>query len=137
MADEVLYDLGVDLDSSFGFHDGDLKLVSYNDNLAQAVVNRLNTRLNELDLFYDDYGSILRSFFGWQGNDVTIDLIKTELNTVLHNEDRLENYSSNIGYDGNGKLRITLILNPSLTNTIELNLVAGDTELEIVDMVEE
>lgn len=136
MADEILYDLGVDLDSSFEFQDGDLKLSRYNNNLAQAVVNRLNTRLDELDLFYEDYGSVLRSFFGWKGNDITIDLVKTELNTALKNEDRLENYSSNISYNGEGKLVIKLTLNPSLSNTIELNLVAGDTEFEIVDMEE-
>ena len=58
MDDSVAYECGVDIDSSFQFRDGDLLLSEYDENLVQAVINRLNTNLEELDLFYEDYGSI-------------------------------------------------------------------------------
>ena len=81
MNEENIYELGIDLSSSFTFHDGDLILSSYDDNLVQAVTNRIQTDLNELDLFYEDYGSILNSFFGWKANEYTIVLMKTEIQT--------------------------------------------------------
>ena len=92
MPDEVLYELGVDLNSNFNFIDGDLQLASYDENLVQAVVNRLNTQLNSLGLFYEDYGSVLHSFFGLKANDITYDLIKVELNTVLNMESRISSF---------------------------------------------
>ena len=135
MDDEVLYDLGVDINSDFNFHDGDLKLASYTDNLVQAVVNRLNTRLDSLSLFYEDYGSILTSFFGWKGNDTTISLINVELANVLRNEPRLLSYSADIRYEGDGLLHIDLTLNPNQGNNIDVNLVLNNIgELEIVEM---
>ena len=44
MNDNVAYECGVDIDSSFQFHDGDLLLAEYDENLVQAVINKLNTK---------------------------------------------------------------------------------------------
>lgn len=130
--DEVLYGLGVDINSSFTFHDGDLKLAAYDENLIQAVVNRLNTKLDSLDLFYEGYGSVFTDFFGWRGNDETIKLMYVELNTVLKNEPRISSYSAEITYDGDGLLHVDLTLNPSDGEDIDVNLVGNSLgELEI------
>ena len=134
MVDEVLYNLGVDINSNFTFQNGDLKLISYDENLVQAVINRLNTRLNTLNLFYEDYGSILTSFFGWKGTNDTISLIKIELENSLKNELRLQNYESEIFYNSDGVLRINLTLTPQINTDITVNLMLNSLgELEIIE----
>jgi len=136
--DEVLYELGVDINSDFTFHDGDLKLASYDNNLIQAVANRLNTKLDRLDLFYEDYGSVLTDFFGWKGNDTTIGLIKVELDNTLRNESRLASYTADITYEGDGLLHIRLGLIPNAGVIIDVNLVLNNMgELEVVETEEE
>ena len=127
MVDEVLYELGVDLDSSFTFNDGDLKLSSYDDNIVQAVTNRLNTQLNELDLFYDGYGSVFRSFFGWKTNDETSNFMKAELETVLEAEPRLTDWEYEISFMGDGKARIDLRLYPNPDYSISASLMVNST----------
>ena len=138
MADEVLYQLGVDINSEFNFHDGDLQLASYNDNLVQAVINRLNTKLNSLELFYEDYGSVLTSFFGWKANNTTLNLMRIELDNTLKNETRLAGYSVDMEYQSDGLLHIDLTLYPTRETEINLDLVLnnnGDLE-EVVEMEE-
>ena len=140
MADEVLYELGVDLNSNFNFIDGDLQLASYDENLVQAVVNRLNTQLNSLGLFYEDYGSVLHSFFGLKANDITYDLIKVELNTVLNMESRISSFDLDMEYDGDGVLHINLSLYPvsSLGSRVDANLVLNSLgDLEVVEIEED
>lgn len=125
--DEVLYDLGVDLNSSMDFVDGDLVLCAYSDNLKQAVLNRLNTDLNEMDLFYEEYGSILQNFFGWKANTETLSFMEAEIENVLENEPRLLRVECQCGYYGNGLVRIGLILHTSTDMEFDLNLVYSDT----------
>ena len=131
--DEILYDLGVDLHSSFQFVDGDLMLSSYNDNLVQSIVNRLKTTLDELDLFYDDYGSILHSFFGWKSTDETIGFMKAEILKVLGDEQRLQSYNVDIEYLPRGKIRIKLELYPVEDISLRVNLVLTETGIITIE----
>ena len=125
MEEEVLYELGVDINSTFSFKDGDVQLISYDDNLVQSIQNKLNTNLNELDLFYEEYGSILSTFLGWKANDETIGFIKSELETILKSENRIASYEYTVEYQGDGKIRINLVLYPnmdySIATTLEVN----------------
>ena len=134
MADEVLYELGVDINSKGTFVNGDIALCSYENNLIQAILNRLNTELDELDIFYYDYGSILTNFFGWRGNEETLRFMKSEIKKVLDDEPRLIGHESTLEYIGDGTTRINLILYPSTDVVIETNLVLRETgviELEV------
>lgn len=108
---EVVYDFGVEVHSDWTFVDGDLKLVSYDDNLCQAIRNRLNTNLDELSLFYEDYGSVLNGFFGWKSNEETLSFIKLEIDNCLKNDFRLVNFTSEVKYNGNGVLQIAITVN--------------------------
>lgn len=108
---EVIYDFGVEVHSDWKIIDGDLKLVSYDDNLAQAIRNRLNTNLDELSLFYEDYGTVLNGFFGWKTNEETLSFIKLEVNNCLKNDFRLNNFNSEVKYNGNGVLEIRISVN--------------------------
>ena len=133
MDESVIYDLGVDIDSSFNFHDGDLVLSRYQDNLVQGVVNRLNTDLDELDLFYEGYGSVFSSFLGWRGNDETISYMKSELEQVLQAEPRLESWEYDIKYKGNGKMIVELQLYPARDESVSVSLELTENGLEVIE----
>ena len=132
MDDEVIYELGVDIKSDFMFHDGDLVLSSYDENLVQGIVNRLSTDLDEMDLFYEGYGSIFTGFYGWRGNDETIGFMKAELETVLSAEPRLTGWSYEIAYTGNGTVRVDLRLFPSPDYVVSTSLELGVNGLEVL-----
>lgn len=123
---ETLYELGIDVKSSFTFHDGDIQLVEYDENLVQSILNQLNTDLDELDLFYEDYGSVMLSFLGWKANEETLTLIQAELDTLLQSEERLDSWESEIKYTGNGKIQIDLRLHPNPEYTIETTFIVSD-----------
>ena len=129
--DKVLHNLGVDLNSSFTFHDGDITLSTYDDNLVQAICNRLNTRLNELRLFYRDYGSVFRDFLGWHGNDETLGFMSGELETVLMSESRVNNWDFDISYN-KGKVVVNLNLKPAEDYSIDVVLELGNNGFEVV-----
>ena len=122
-----LYNMGVDIDSSFTFTDGDLKLCRYKDNLVQAIVNRLNTSFDSMDLFYEDYGSIFTQFLGWKANETTLSFIKVEIENVLGEEDRLDRFDVTVKYNGEGKVQVELGLYPTNEDTLlEVNLVSDE-----------
>ena len=108
---EIVYDFGVEVHSDWDIIDGDLKLVSYDDNLCQAIRNRLNTNLNELSLFYDDYGSVLSGFLGWKSNEETFSFINLVFDNCLKNDLRIVNFNSEINYNGKGVLEIRISVN--------------------------
>ena len=138
MSDEVLYECGVDIDSSFTFKDGDLVLAEYEDNLVQAIANRLNTDLGELDLFYEDYGSVITGFLGWKQTDA-VHYIKAELDNVLLKDPRIWQHESTVEYAGDGKLRINLIIHTNNENIIGTNMVLtndGVIEIETDEEIE-
>ena len=144
MDDSVAYECGVDIDSSFQFKDGDLVLAEYENNLVQAITNQLNTNLEELELFYDDYGSILPTFLGWKATDETIQYMTTEVTTILRKEPRLMNFKVDVKYKGDGTVNIELLLYTTENTIIESNLVLGadgivevETEDEFEDETEE
>ena len=125
MDDSVAYECGVDIDSSFQFKDGDLILSEYENNLVQSITNQLNTQLDELELFYDNYGSILPTFLGWKATDETIQYMTTEVTTILRKEPRLMNFEVDVKYKGDGTVNIELLLYTTENTIIESNLVLG------------
>lgn len=133
MADEVIYELGVDINSSFTFNDGDIVLASYDENLVQSISNRLNTDLDEMDLFYEEYGSIFTNFYGWKGNDETLSFMKSELETVLKDEPRLVSWDFDIRYVGDGRVRIDLRLYPAPDYVVEASLQLTENGVEVVE----
>ena len=125
--DEVAYELAVDLNSTLTFSNGDINLTSYEDNLIQGVMNRLNTDLDELDLFYDEYGSILTRFLGWKANDETLGFIEAEIENTLENEPRLESSDATCTYNGEGQVMIQLNLYPITGDMVDTNMVLTTT----------
>ena len=137
MNDNVAYECGVDIDSSFQFHDGDLLLAEYDENLVQAVINKLNTNLEELELFYEGYGSIFTSFLGWRTTEETKHYMKTEIATVLRKEPRLSSFDINLEYTDIGTLKINLDLYTTDGSILESNLVLGADGIVEVETTED
>lgn len=128
----VNYELGVDFNSNFCFEDGDLVLIKYDDNLVQSICNRLNTDLNELSLFYRNYGSIILSFLGWKANNETLSFIKSELETVLQSETRLTAWNYDVEYTGNGTIKIDLTVYVNSEESINAILSIGNNGVEVI-----
>lgn len=116
MADDVHYEYGVDINSSCSFKDGDLDLSRYDENLGQAIANRLNTELDELDVLYDGYGSVLSSFLGWRRNDETLRLVKLEIDNCLSNDPRLSDFKTEVSFNDSGALVIEISIYPYTTS---------------------
>ena len=142
MNENVLYECGVDFNGNLNFNDGDITLTSYSDNLVQAVINRLNTQVDEMDMLYESgYGSVLTGFLGWKATQNTLDYIKAEVNYVLSQEPRLERYNVSVSYTGNGAIRLDLTLYPNEYVGIDVNLVLSadgtvDFEIPSKDLIE-
>ena len=126
MDEEVLYELGVDFDSSLSFSDGDIQLKKYDENLVQSIKNRLNTGLDELELFYEEYGSVMLNFIGWKRNDETLSYIKSELESILKSEERLDSWEYEVKYAPNGKIRIDMTLYPNPNYSINSTLIVDE-----------
>ena len=95
---ESIVELGTDINSSWSFKDGDLKLVSDKENLIQATRNRLNNALNSLDDFYLEYGSILWRFMGWRSEPITLKFMEIEIRNCLNQDPRLTEYTIDLSY---------------------------------------
>ena len=106
----VISELGTDINSSWSFKDGDLQLISNNENLVQATRNRLNTVLDTLDDFYLEYGSILWRFMGWKSNDITLKFMEIEIRNCLNQDPRLTDYILNLSYIDADTVKINILV---------------------------
>ena len=84
-----IYELGVDINSNWEFHDGDLKLISYEQNMGQAVINRLKCYLGAMNIFYNNYGSQITHYLGEINNKRTWEYIRIEIETSVLNDPAL------------------------------------------------
>lgn len=124
-------DFGTDICSDWELNEhGDLRLVSQEDNLTQAIINRLSCTLNSLGLFYDNYGSLLRGFFGWKRNEKTLEFIKIELENRLNSDSRINYYTIDLSYNDEGDIVINIVIGTGDEN-VELNLIA-DTQTSTI-----
>jgi phage baseplate assembly protein W len=81
-------DMGADLYNS---PLGDLRVISGEMNLAQAILHRLRTIKGELlDIGHQDYGSNLYDLVGEPNNQTTRDRLKTMIRTTILQEPRIK-----------------------------------------------
>ena len=127
-------ELGTDVSSDWSFKDGDLKLVSNENNIAQSIMNRLRTVYDYFELYYIDYGSFLSHFLGWRRTDETLKYMKTEIEQTLMQDGRFENVSVELKYDDEGKVIGNIVLLYDTDSEINLNLTLNENmEIEVVD----
>lgn len=84
-----MINLGTDIMADWSFSDGDLNIVSDTVNLGQAISNRLNTYLNDLNLFYADYGSTLFDYLGSLNNENIREYIRIEVESTVIKDNRI------------------------------------------------
>jgi len=117
--------LGTDFDSSYEFLDGDLKLVKNEDNLIQSIINRFNTKLDTLNLFYTDYGSKIYGFLGWVHSDDTLEFIELEIQDVLQQDPRCQENTINVKYQ-NQKIIAEITIRITDDMDLTFNLVMNE-----------
>ena len=82
--------LGVDIDQAWIMDgEGDLVLARYEDNVTQAVFNRLTCTMGALDWVYNNYGSYVKTFIGKPNTASRRDQLKRECQTRLNKDPRL------------------------------------------------
>ena len=130
MLDIEITEFGTDIKNTWTFTDqGDLELVTNDDNIIQAILNRLNTRLDELDLYYDEYGSLLRNLLGYPSNEETLEFIRIEIETSLQNEPRLTDFEVTVTKQDKDKINIDLAIWYN-GEELEYNLVINGDQIE-------
>ena len=137
----TLADLGTDIDRQWTFNEQmDIKLTENEDNLTQAIINRLNCFYDRLGFMYEDYGSFLHSYLGWIVEDETLEFIRLEIETTLEQDPRIIDPDITVEYVGDGEISILLTIELTEEDDLELNLLLsneGVTIVETEDNVEE
>ena len=128
-----IYDYGTDIHNSWTFNDkGDLNLSENEDNIKQAVINRLTTNLDELPLYYAEYGSLLRSYIGERKSDETLQFISVEVETRLILDPRINDIDVETSLTNKGvKLKLTVYYDEN--EELEMNIVLDGETMEVVD----
>ena len=114
-------DFGTDL--CWNSSETTLGTVTGDENVTQSIINRLNTRYEELNWIYGDYGCNYRDYLGLKNNNTTLEFIKNSIKQALSEEPRIEDYDLNLSYAGNGVINV--ILN---VNGVNLDFNLGDEE---------
>ena len=129
--DNDIWEIGVDISSSWNFINGDLELVSNFDNIKQAILNRLNTVLGEMDLFYDDYGSALVNMLGLKASEENLEFIRLEIQNCLNSDNRIDdNFEIEITNE-EGKVKVSVLIYFNEDTEINFDfIITGENEVE-------
>ena len=128
-----IVEYGTDIKNDWVFVDGDLQIVNNNQNLSQAIHNRLNTLYNSLDLFYDDYGSFLLNYMGWRKTNETLNFIKMEITRVINNDARVSDFEVDVSFEDNGSVGIKIVVYYDEDYSFDLNYVLSETGVEVTE----
>lgn len=124
----TVYDYGVDIHTDFEFENGDIKLCEYEDNIIQAIANRLNTLQDSMDFFYTDYGSFLNYYYGWKKRNETLNFIKLEIMNSLRKDPRINDITVELEYIEKG-ISINITLNDFGNINLNFNLTDDGVEM--------
>lgn len=124
--------LGCDIESSWLFKDGDLILVDNLDNLIQAINNRLNLYLHTLQIYYTNYGSLIKDYLGESNTEIIREHIKLEIENSLKNDPRILNLNvTTIKLEYNS-VKAEIIITMKNGEVLEYNMViTGDRHNEL------
>ena len=103
------------IDLTFNMSNGDCDTVEDDDNMIQACIRRLDTRLDTT--LYDEYGSNLQSLLGLRKSEVNLQFLEHSINECLSQDERLTDVSVNCEYTAGGVLA-------------DISVIYEDNELE-------
>ena len=90
-----------DIVSNWSFTDGDLNIVTGEGNLVQAIQNRLNTYMDDLSIFYQNYGSTIFDEIGELNHPTIHEYIKIEVESCLIRDNRINNVECTVEKNDN------------------------------------
>ena len=127
-------DLGIDINSDWNFSDGDLVLVKDDDNILQAVVNRLSCYQPNLEVFYELYGGFITNYLGRKRKPELLEFMKIEIDTILSQDPRINDFETELSFNDNMGIDLHLTVFQIEDEDIELNLVInGEMVVEVAD----
>lgn len=88
------------IDLTFGMDNGDCAVVLDDENMVEACVRRLDTRLDST--LYDEYGSDLGDLLGLRKSDVNLQFLSQSIHSCLSQDERLSDISVDCEYTDNG-----------------------------------
>ena len=130
----MLDKIGADIASSWTFNEhGDLDLASDEENITQAITNRLSTWLNDFDLYYLEYGSVFTSYLGWRKNEETLRFMQLELENTLKQDPRLQDFDIELEFNEQGGVNVYLTINFEDTDMSLSLVVSEDGSINIIE----
>ena len=126
-----MVNIGTDIKSDWDFTDGDLNITNGDDNIKQAIINRVNCYDGEYQEFYYEYGSVLSNYFGFQKNTTTLEFMKIELERVLLQDPRIQEFDLDLEYTDDG-VCVYLSINLNGAN-VDLNFVTDGSNITIIN----
>ena len=131
--EENISELGTDIKMDWTFNEnGDLNLVSNEENLVQSICNRLTSPEGSFDLYYGNYGSVLEQFLGWRRRQETLEFMKIEVGNCLDQDPRILDYNVDLSFEGKS-VRIDLKLNYGEDSDLSLSLVLNNEGVVVSD----
>lgn len=125
-----MVDIGTDIKSDWEFtDDGDLLIITGEDNLKQSVLNRFSIYDGTFRWFYAEYGSVLSNYFGFRKDNTTLEFMKIELERVLLQDPRIQGFDLQLSYVETG-VKVELTINLDDAN-VEMNFVTDGTTITI------
>lgn len=125
---------GIDIDSSFNFSKGDINIVSGTNNLAQAIINRLNTDKGFYDSFYINYGGDLFNVFGMKNNSNSLEYLRIEIESICVQDPRIKDVTANCSKEDPKTVSVKLNVLPIGSDEIvTLNMVITDDLIVMLD----
>ena len=121
----MVYELGTDIKSNWEFKNGDLILITDEDNLKQSILNRLTCNNTVFQHFYTEYGTVLSNYFGFKRDKTTLEFMKIELERVLLQDPRIQDFKLDLEYALEG-IRVNLTINLDGTD-MEMNFITDGT----------
>ena len=119
-----MVDIGTDINGEWELtENGDLRLISQEDNMVQSITNRLSCTLNNLKVYYNEYGSLLFGFIVWKQNYTTLEFMKIEIGNRLMQDPRISGYTISLDYNGNGEVDIDLQIKLTSGKDLDMSLL--------------
>lgn len=118
---------GRDIKNNWNFINDDLEIVSDKLNLAQAIINRLNTDLGFYDWCYTQYGGNLSNVFGMKNNSNTLEYLRIEIESTLQQDPRIRVVNANCSKEDSKTVGVELnVLTIGSDEIVTINLIIQD-----------
>ena len=119
--------LGTDIKDSWDFSNGDLEIVNGTLNLAQSIINRLNTDKGFYDWCYTNYGGDLFSIFGMKNNPNSLEYLRIEIESILQQDPRIREVTAKCNKEYPKTISVELkVLTIGSDEIVTINLVITD-----------